>query len=278
LDLFRPQGVSLFWPVTRSRYHLLGGPLGYPGGNIERRLALVLVAVAIILLLAVDLGPPPSPPVVVPTYEQGMERYRSIQGRNLALANVAGAWQATGRPVNARYEILSAFGDSFVLHDRYTGKVFTAGRSATDNLYLNRIRVVSGAPVRVKAVEIELEDQSLADALPVLYEMQREPGVEHIFVSGDITLLAQQDVASPALSVDYAQTSLRRIESPEPGHYRLRYLTASDLIDLGNLGVERGSLVIVATYTEPTNGPTATPLPLPPATPSVQNSKGESRP
>jgi 3-oxoacyl-[acyl-carrier-protein] synthase III len=66
------------------------------------------------------------------------------------------------------------------------------------------------------------------------------------------------------LEADYSQTGLRRIVPRGEGHYRLEYLTAADLIALAGVRVERADLVIVATYTNPPAGPTATPLPEPP--------------
>jgi hypothetical protein len=157
------------------------------------------------------------------------------------------------------FEVLNASGQSFVLFDRYTGDIFTAGRAATDNFYLDRITLQAGDSVRVKPVEVHLEDQRLADALPVVYQMQREHGLQHIFVSGD--------VIGPALPVDFSQTTLRRIRSLDDGHCRLDYLSASQLIDLADVMVEKANLVIVATYTTSATGPTVTPLPPPPATP-----------
>jgi hypothetical protein len=165
--------------------------------------------------------------------------------------------------------------------DRYTGRLFSAGRSADDNLYLNRIDLVAGAPVEVKAVEIHLEDTTLAELLPVLQQMQREPGLEHIYVSGDLISAQpptrgdttgssveetgdQPNMSTSELTPDYAQTSLRKITQAGPDHFTLRYLTAAELIERANVHVDMADLVVVATYVKPATGPTATPLPLPP--------------
>jgi hypothetical protein len=176
-------------------------------------------------------------------------------------ADVEGTWQATGRRVSDRFEVLNATGQTLVMLDRYTGRVFTAGRSATDHLYLNRITLLAGEPARIKPVEIQLQAQPLADALPTLYAMQSEPGLQHIYISGDLIM------PSSTLPVDYAQMQIRRIEADGVGRYALHYLTASALIELANLQVESADLVIIATYAGPTTGPTATPLPSPPPTP-----------
>jgi hypothetical protein len=233
-------------------------------------MVVVLAVLAALLLILVDVGPPPPPAVAVPSYEQSLERYYSLRGRNLAIADVEGTWQATGRRVTDRFEILNAFGESYIMLDRYTGRVFKAGQGPGDNLYLNRISVGAGAPAQIKAVELRLQDQRLVEALPVLYEMEREPGLQHIYVSGDIVLPTVGDVASPTLRADYAQTSLRKIRTDTPGHYILSYLTAAELIELANLRVESADLMIVATYAGQDSGPTPTPLPSPPPIPEVR--------
>ncbi len=264
VDLFRPDGVPLFWPVSRRRRTISAGVLGLPGSRAEQRLVLALGIVALFLLLVVDVGRPAPPPAPQPSFEQSLARYRSLQGRTLAFADVDGVWQATGRRVQARFEILNAQGQSLILLDNYTGRVFTAGKEATDNLYLDHVAVVQGSGANVKPVEIRLDGQLLARALPVLYEMQGEPGLKYIFCSGDVVL---SNEAAHRLQADYAQTEVRRIVDLGGGHYRLRYLTASDLIALGDVPVESADLVIVATYASPPTGPTATPLPEPPQEP-----------
>jgi hypothetical protein len=264
LDLLTPQGVMLLWPLTRTRYSVFDGPVKSPGASAERKLVGALAAAAVLLLLAVDIGPQPPAPAPPPSYEQSLAGYYRIRGRNLAFASVEGTWQATGRRINGRFEILNAAGESYVMLDRYTGDVFTAGRAVGDNLYLNSITLEAGASSAVKPAEIHLQNQRLEQALPVVYEMQREPGLQHIYVSGDVVVPSRQDILHPLLQTEYAQTSLRRIQGHEPGHYSLHYLTASDLINLADLEVELADLVIVATYVRPAAGPTVTPLPSPP--------------
>lgn len=267
LDMLTPQGLMLFWPVTDTRYLIFGGPLKSPGDPTERRLAASLAIVCAVLLLVVDIGPPKPAPVTLPTYEQTVERYYALRGKNLIFADIEGTWQATGRRMAGRFEILNAANESFIMLDRYDGRVFSAGRSASDNLYLNRITLQPGSPIRVKPVEIRLQDEPLAEALPVLYQMQHEPGLQHIFVSGDMILPGLSDPTDPALPIDYAQTSLRRIQSQGPGQYRLYYLTDSELIELANQQVLAADLVVVGTYATQVAGPTVTPLPSPPPTP-----------
>ena len=264
LDMLTPQGVILLWPLNPTRYSVFGGPVKSPGSSAERKLVGALAGVAAILLLVVDIGPPPPQPAPAPTNEQTLERYYRMRGRNLVFAYVEGAWQATGRRINGQFEILNAAGESYVMLDRYTGKVFTAGRSGDDNLYLNSIALQAGSSATIKPTEVHLQNQHLADALPVVYQMQREPGLQHIYVSGDVVVPARPGTLDPSLRADYAPTGLRKIQSHEPGHYSLHYLTASELIELANLEVEEADLVIVATYTAPATGPTVTPLPSPP--------------
>jgi len=270
LDMLNPQGIMLLWPLRRTRYFVFGFVVS-AGSAAERKLAIALATTTIILLFVVDIGPVPAPQVAPPSYEQTLERYYALRGRNLVFADVDGTWQATGRRVTDRFEVLNAAGQTFVMLDRYTDRVFTAGRSATDNLYLNRVTLLAGDPARIKPVEIHLQDQLLADALPILYQMQREPGLQHIYISGavqdDRVVPTSQDVVSSTLPVDYAQTQIRRIEADGVGHYTFHYLTASDLIELADLQVESADLVVVATYAGPTTGPTVTPLPSPPPTP-----------
>jgi membrane-bound metal-dependent hydrolase YbcI (DUF457 family) len=269
VDLFYSQGVMLLWPWSRNRYRLGQGFLGSPGSVPARWLTAALAAVVAVLLVAVDLGPAPTPPVVPPTYEQSLERYRSIQGRNLALADVDGAWRADGRRVSGRFEILNALGSSYVMLDRYTGRVFRAGRAPEDHLYVHRITVLSGGAVQVKPAEVHLEAQALADALPIVYQMQREQGLQHIFVSGDVILSQADGETAPALRPEYPQTRLPRVEALEGRRYRLNYLTAAELIGLASVQVQTADLVIVASSVRPAPGPTVTPLPSPPASPEV---------
>jgi inner membrane protein len=262
-DTLGPEGIMLFWPITRRRYRILG--LVTPGSTAERTLAAVLTVVAVILLMVVDLGRAPAPPAAVPSFEQTLQRYYSMRGRNLVFARVEGSWQATGRRASGQFEVLNAVGESFIMLDRYDGKVFTAGRGPSDNFYLSTVSLWAGSPVRIKPVEVHLEGGYLGEALPSVYEMQREPGLQHMTIAGDVVLPVQGEVVSPTLQVDYAQTRLRKIQAQEPGHYTLHYLTASELIDLANLRVETADLLIVATYATPATGPTVTPLPSPPS-------------
>jgi membrane-bound metal-dependent hydrolase YbcI (DUF457 family) len=267
LDLLTPQGIMLFWPLTRTRYNVFGGHLDRPGGPFEHRLALGLVITTVLLLLTVDIGPPVPPNTPPPSYDQSLEQYYSMRGNSQVFAYVEGTWQATGKRMSGWLEILNVAGESFTMLDRFDGKVFTGGHGAQDNLYLNRITLRVGPSIRVKPSEIHLKHQRLAAGLAVLYEMQREPGLEHIYVSGDVIVPVLPGTGSPVLLQDYAQTSLRRIQLHEPGHYTLHYLTASDLIALGDVLVDTADLVIVATYVSPGAGPTVTPLPPPPNTP-----------
>jgi membrane-bound metal-dependent hydrolase YbcI (DUF457 family) len=267
LDMLTPQGLMLFWPVTDTRYLIFGGPIDSPGGRIERWLVVSLAIVCAILLLGVDIGPPRTSPVTSPTYQQTIERYYALRGRYLIFADVDGTWQATGRRMSGRFEILNAADESFIMLDRYDGKVFSAGHSGIDNLYLNGIDLQPSSPIRVKPAEIHLHDEPLAGGLPVLYQMQREPGLQHIFISGDVIIPGVSDPTNPTLPINYAQTSLRRIQAQGPGQYRLCYLTASELIELANQQVSTADLVIVGTYATQATGPTVTPLPSPPSPP-----------
>jgi membrane-bound metal-dependent hydrolase YbcI (DUF457 family) len=260
-DLLTPQGAMLFWPVRRTRYSLVGGPRHVRDLSRSYSTLVVLSLLSLVLLLLVGIGPRPAAPPPAPSYDQTLERYYSMRGKNLVYAYIEGSWQTSGRRLSGTFEILNATGDSYIMLDRYSGKVFSAGRGADDNLYLHRISLQTGPSALVKPVEVQLQDQLLADALPVMYEMQREPGLQHTYVSGDIVLAPTSDPASPSLQQDYAQTSLRRIQAHEPGHYSLHYVTAGDLIALANLPVETADLIVVATYASPPNGPTATPLP-----------------
>jgi cytochrome b561 len=267
LDMLTPQGLMLFWPATDTRYFIFDGPIKSPGGRIERWLAGSLAIVCAILLSVVNIGPPKPSPVTSLNYEQTIECYYGLRGKNLVVADVEGTWQATSRRMSGRFEVLNAVNESFVMRDCYDGKVFSAGRSGSENLYLNRITLQPGAPVRVKPAEIHLHDEPLAGALPVLYQMQREPGLRHIFISGDVILPSESELTKPTLPIDYAQTALRRIQALGVSHYRLYYLTASELIELANEQVSTADLIIVGTYVTPTAGPTVTPLPSPPPTP-----------
>jgi membrane-bound metal-dependent hydrolase YbcI (DUF457 family) len=261
LDMLGPQGIMLFWPLSRTRYGVFGGVAKSPGCLAERTIAAGLAITGLILLFAVDLGRPETLPAPTPTYQQTVERYYSMRGRTLVTAYIDGSWQISGRPISGRFEILNASGASFIMLDRYSGKIFTAGRTADDNVYLNRIILQNGPSVLVKPVEVHLEHQPLSDALDIAYEMQREPGLQHIHVTGDLLLPVLENVISSTLQADYGQTSLRKIRSHGLGHYTLHYLTAADLIELADVEVKTADLVIVATYTRPATGPTVTPLP-----------------
>ena len=265
LDMLAPQGIMLFWPLSRTRYGVFGGVVESPGCFVERMIAAGLAITGLILLLAVDLGQPKPSPTPTLSYQQTLERYYSMRGKTQASAYIDGSWQISGRPLSGRFEILNASDESFIMLDRYSAKIFTAERTADDNVYLNRIILQTGSPVLVKPVEVHLEHQPLSDALNIAYEMQREPGLQHIHVTGDLLLPVLQNGISPTLQADYSQTSLRKIRSHDLGHYSLHYLTAADLIELADLEVETADLVIVATYARPATGPTVTPLPSHPS-------------
>ncbi|MGD9404253.1 MAG: hypothetical protein PVH95_03800, partial [Anaerolineae bacterium] len=59
---------------------------------------------------------------------------------------------------------------------------------------------------------------------------------------------------------------LRKVRRDGGTHYSLHYLDAAELIGLAEVRVQTAELVIVATYVPAQAGPTATPLPSPPAT------------
>ncbi len=257
VDLWRPPGVMILWPVRRTYCQAPGAPLAEPGGHAQYWVAALLSLAAILLGLVVGVGQEPPPPLVTPSFEQTLERYYALRGRTLVYAGVQGTWQASGRRMSGTFEVLNAVGSSFILLDRYTRAVFSAGRSAENDLYLNSISLQTGDTVRVKPAEIRLEDTSLADTLPLLYELQAEPGLQHIYISGDVLL--PQD--APGLPIGYSQTSLRRIQELAPGHYSLRYLTAAELISLAMVHVDTADLLLVGTYVVPPSGPTVTPLP-----------------
>jgi membrane-bound metal-dependent hydrolase YbcI (DUF457 family) len=261
LDLLTPQGIMLFWPVSRRRYKLLGGAIQSAGCRTERAIAAGLVIAVIILLLVVDLDHPEPVTAPQPSYQQILERYYAMRGRTQVFAYIEGSWQISGRPISGRFEILNASGESFIVLDRFSGKVFAAGRSADSHVYLDRIILQSGPSVSVRPVEIHLEKQPLSDAVNIVYQMQSEPGLQYIYVSGDVLLPVPQDPTRPTLSMDYSLTSLRKIQAHDEGHYSLHYLTAAELIRLADLRVETADLVITATYATPAIGPTVTPLP-----------------
>ncbi len=267
VDLLHPEGILLLWPLSKRRFHLFGGLPKTPGDRTERKLAAVLALIALVLLVVVDIGPAPPRPVTVPSYQQTLERYYSLRGRNLVTAYIEGSWQATGRRGSGRFEVINAADESYVMLDRYTSRVFTVGRTAADNFYPSHVSLQTGPAARVKPIEIHLEGQQLAEALSLVYQMQREPGLQHIFVSGDIVVPALQDTASPALPIEYSQASIRKIQSHDAGHYSLHYLSASELIALSGVQVDIADLIIWATYIEAGAEPTVTPLPLPAATP-----------
>ncbi len=263
LDMLAPRGVMLLWPWHRTRYGVFGGVVQSPGCTAERRIAASLAITALILLFVVDLRHLDPPPAPAPSYEQTLDRYFSMRGKTQVLGYIDGSWQISGRPISGWFEILNASNESFIVLDRYSGTIFTAGRSGEDNVYLNRIVLQGGPSILIKPVEIHLERQPLADALDIVYEMQQESGLQHIYVSGELLLPIQQSADEPQLQADHSQTELRRILVRGLGRYSLRYLSAADLIGLGDLQVETAELVIVATYARPATGPTVTPLPSP---------------
>jgi len=265
LDLLGPRGVMLIWPLTRTRYAIFRGAIQSRGGRAERLLVAGLAIVGLMLAAVTDLNKPQPVAAPSPTYQQTVDRYYTLRGRIQVFVYIEGSWQASGRPVSGRFEILNAAGESFVMLDRFSGMVFSAGRHKEDNVYLDRIVLQSGPAVTVKPVEVRLERQPLSDILDMLYEMQAEAGLQHIYVSGELLLAAGQPVTASMPKADYSQTSLRRIQMHEAEHYSLRYLTAGELIDLAGLQVEFADLVIVATYVSPAAGPTVTPLPAPAA-------------
>jgi hypothetical protein len=264
-DLLGPRGAMLLWPLRRTLYQLPGPPVRAPGSIVKRRLAVGLGLMAILLLLLVDVGPPPTPPVIVPSYEQILDRYYGLRGRNLVFASVQGTWQTTGQRISGRFEILNAHGTSYIMLDRYTGRIFTAGRNAADSLYLNYIDLQTGEAATVKPAEVQLRDETLAEALPVVYQMQREPGLQYIYVSGELVLPTSTGSTQPELGIESAPTELDRIQMVGDRRYSVQYLNAAQLIALARLEVESADLIVFATYVTPATGPTATPLPPAPA-------------
>jgi inner membrane protein len=262
VDLFSPEGVMLLWPFRRTRYVVSQSFVRSRGGGAERRLAAALTLVLAVLLGVADFGPsPPTSSTAIESLEGTLARCRSLWGRYLMSAHVDGVWQATGRRISARFEVIRPTEDSLILLDRYSGKVFTGGHSSADHLYLDRIKLETGSPIQVKPVELKLGDQQLIDALPVVYAMQLEPGLQHIFVSGEII------VREGHLPIDRSPTDLQRIQQTGERRYALQYLSGADLTSLANTEVDHGVLVVVATYLRPSTGPTATPLPSPPPVP-----------
>ena len=261
LDLLAPHGIMLLWPLRSTRYGVFGGVIRTPGCQAERVLAAGLAVLGLILLFTVDLGRPDAPPAPAPSYAQTIERYYSIRGQNQVFAYIDGSWQISGLPISGWFEILNAREQSYVLLDRYSGKVFTGGRTREDNVYLNRVVLQVGSSVVIKPVEIHLEHQLLGDATGIIYEMQKDPGLQHIYVNGELVLSALQETTSPVLRADHNQTSLQKIQEHETGHFGLHYLSAAELIEIADLQVETADLIIVGTYARPATGPTVTPLP-----------------
>ena len=265
IDVLAPSGVMLLWPFSRTRYGVFRGILERSGSLAERVLAGGLAVVAVALLVAIGSRPEPAP-APAPSYEQTLERYYSMRGRTQVFAYIEGAWQMSGRPISGWFEILNALDDSYLLLDRYTREIFAAGQATDDNVYLTRIVLRTGPSIVIKPVESHLEDQRLSEALGIVYEMQREPGVQHIHVSGELVLAESQESGAALLWEDLSQTSLRKVQQQDDAHYRLQYLTASEFIELGEVHVEIAELLIVATYVPAEAGPTVTPLPSSPAT------------
>jgi membrane-bound metal-dependent hydrolase YbcI (DUF457 family) len=265
VDMLAPRGIMLLWPISRTRYGVFRGILEAPGSFAERMLAGGLAVAAVLLLLVVGSRPQPAP-APTPTYEQTLDRYYSMRGRTQVFAYIEGSWQLSGHPISGWFEILNALDDSYLLLDRYTREIFTAGQTAGDNVYLTRVVLRSGPATVVKPAELYLENQRLAEALDIVYEMQREPGLEYIYVSGELVLAGSQEAGAALLREDLSQTSLRKIRRDDDGHYSLHYLDAAELIGLAEVRVQTADLVIVATYVPEQASPTVTPLPSPPTT------------
>ncbi len=261
LDLLAPRGIMLLWPLRNTRYGVFGGVIRAPGCQAERVVAAGLVVIGLLLLFALDLGHPDAPQAPVPSYEQTLEQYYTMRGRSQVFAYLDGSWQTSGMPISGRFEILNARDQSYVVLDRYSGMIFTAGQTSEDNVYLNRVILQRGSSIVIKPVDIHLERQSLGDATDVVYEMQRDPGVQHIYVTGDLVLSTLNDTANSALQADYGQTHLQQIQEHGMGRFSLHFLSAADLLKLADLQVETADLIIVGTYARPATGPTVTPLP-----------------
>ncbi|MFN2219020.1 MAG: metal-dependent hydrolase [Anaerolineae bacterium] len=261
VDLLAPKGIMLAWPLSSSRYGVFGGVIESAGCRAERILAAGLAVTAIILLSAVDLGPVEPAPVPAPTFDQTLDRYYSMRGRNQVFAYIDGSWQLSGQRISGWFEVLNASGESYVILDRFSGEIFQAGRNAGDNVYVNRIVLRTGPSILVKPVELHLKDQPVADGLDIVYDMQGEPGLLHIYAFGNLVLFDAQSSGGPALWQDHTLNGLQKIQQQGDRSYSFQYLTATELIDLASLRVESASLMIVATYERPASSPTATPLP-----------------
>lgn len=256
LELLHPPGIRLLWPFRRKHYSLALSP-----HVSERWIPLSLAALTLVLMGSVNFGRAATPTATATglSYEQTVTYYYSLRGRTRVMAHVEGSWQTTGRRWGGTFEVLNANGESFLLLDHFTGRIFTAGHSADNDFYVTSIRLTAGEAVQVKPVEIHLENQLLADALPIVYEMQREPGLLYTFISGEV-------VTNSLLPVDHSLNRLEKIQAGEPGHYTFRYLTAAEFIVLANVPVQTADLVVFATYASVSSGPTVTPLPSPQVT------------
>ena len=116
-------GVPLLWPLP-LRFFFLDIE---PGSAGERVLAVILAAAVALAAYGVQIEPARWLHERAGTLDFALQDYRAWEPYYHVLADIEGTWQADHRPIEGRFEIVGAKGDTLYLSDG--SHIFTAGQS-----------------------------------------------------------------------------------------------------------------------------------------------------
>ncbi len=151
LDLLNPAGIGFLLPVARGRVRLLGGRVRQY--ETSERVLFVVLALSVAGAVYLNgVGTSELLHAAIRSPDLARERYRQIEGRYQAYADVEGTWQdGSHMRVAGRYEVVGLVGEVFTLRDPDTGETFTAGQAADADVYVNDIHVTQGEAIWVAA-------------------------------------------------------------------------------------------------------------------------------
>ncbi len=151
LDLLNPAGIGLLLPLARGRVRLLGGRV--KRRETSERVLFVVLALSVAGAVYLNgVGTSELLHAAIRSPDLARERYRQIEGRYRAYADVEGTWQdGSHLRVAGRYEVVDLTGEVFTLRDPDTGETFTAGQAADADVYVNDIHVTQGEAIWVAA-------------------------------------------------------------------------------------------------------------------------------
>lgn len=187
-DVFTKSGVQAFFP-SQARLVIPGNPrlrLSTNSPNEYFLLAVLLVTTIVSININSSGG-------ILRNFNQvlgipsGAIEIASAEGsRYLLLANVEGRNAVTQQPVQKQFEIIKPLTQNDLLV-RDGQILYRVGSSQEAQVIANRITIDRVRPIRQKAHEIQLEEESIADAVEGLKG-------QRVYVTGTITLFDAEDL------------------------------------------------------------------------------------